>query len=210
MPAARVVVNTPSTHGAIGFSTALPPSMTLGCGSWGGNVTSDNISPLHLMDIKRVAFETRPVTVVAEAPVQSFLAQSPQPPQAVSPTQPRIDPLEREAIAALVDRFMAARRQPPSAAGAPNAERQEPQKIKEAATNGQNQAAPPPSPGLPGAPGVIDKSESNGHHAVDFVCEDDVKRALAAGKKIYVNAKTIITPAARELGEQREVFAKAG
>lgn len=65
MPAARVVVNTPSTHGAIGFSTALAPSMTLGCGSWGGNVTSDNISPLHLMDIKRVAFETRPVTAPA-------------------------------------------------------------------------------------------------------------------------------------------------
>ncbi|MGB8509805.1 MAG: aldehyde dehydrogenase family protein, partial [Pyrinomonadaceae bacterium] len=61
MPASRVVVNTPTTHGAIGFSTALPPSMTLGCGSWGGNVTSDNISPWHLMDIKRVAFETRAV-----------------------------------------------------------------------------------------------------------------------------------------------------
>src|ERR687894_1484831 len=61
MPASRVIVNSPTTHGAIGFSTALPPSMTLGCGSWGGNVTSDNISPLHLMDIKRVAFETRPV-----------------------------------------------------------------------------------------------------------------------------------------------------
>src|SRR6266849_2821313 len=61
VPASRVTVNTPTTHGAIGFSTALPPSMTLGCGSWGGNVTSDNVSPLHLMDIKRVAFETRPV-----------------------------------------------------------------------------------------------------------------------------------------------------
>src|SRR5919202_902886 len=61
MPASRVVVNTPTTHGAIGFSTALPPSMTLGCGSWGGNVTSDNISPIHLMDIKRVAFDTKPV-----------------------------------------------------------------------------------------------------------------------------------------------------
>ena len=68
MPASRVVVNTPSTHGAIGFSTALAPSMTLGCGSWGGNVTSDNISPLHLMDIKRVAFETRPVTVADAIP----------------------------------------------------------------------------------------------------------------------------------------------
>src|ERR687894_544263 len=61
MPASRIVVNSPTTHGAIGFSTALPPSMTLGCGSWGGNLTSDNVSPLHLMDIKRVAFETRAV-----------------------------------------------------------------------------------------------------------------------------------------------------
>src|SRR5690349_7866383 len=67
MPASRVTVNTPTTHGAIGFSTALPPSMTLGCGSWGGNVTSDNVSPLHLMDIKRVAFETRPVKSVRPA-----------------------------------------------------------------------------------------------------------------------------------------------
>ncbi|MDQ3179075.1 MAG: hypothetical protein M3Q33_01005, partial [Acidobacteriota bacterium] len=36
---------------------------TLGCGSWGGNVTSDNVSPIHLLDIKRVAFETKPVSV---------------------------------------------------------------------------------------------------------------------------------------------------
>jgi len=206
MPAARVVVNTSSTHGAIGFSTALPPSMTLGCGSWGGNVTSDNISPLHLMDIKRVAFETRPVTVVAEPPVQSFLTQS-APRQADSSTQPRIDPREREAIAALVDRFMAAHRQSPSTGGALNASRLEPPNVKEAATNNQTQAAPPNSP-VP--PISIDKIESNGRRAVDFVCEDDVKRALAAGERIYVNAKTIITPAARELGEQREVFAKAG
>ncbi len=61
MPASRVVINSPTTHGAIGFSTDLAPSMTLGCGSWGGNVTSDNVSPHHLMDVKRVAFETRPV-----------------------------------------------------------------------------------------------------------------------------------------------------
>src|SRR5947199_3954579 len=61
MPASRVCVNTPTTHGAIGFATALPPSMTLGCGSWGGNVTSDHGSSLPRMDIQRVAFETRPV-----------------------------------------------------------------------------------------------------------------------------------------------------
>jgi acetaldehyde dehydrogenase (acetylating) len=200
MPAARVVVNTPSTHGAIGFSTALPPSMTLGCGSWGGNVTSDNISPLHLMDIKRVAFETRPVTVTAEPPVQSLPAQSPQPPQASHQDQAKIDSREREVINALVDKFVAARRQPPSSVESLNANLREPA----AATNNQPHAAPPVSP-MP-----VDKSESNGHRPVDFVCEEDVRRAVAAGEKIYVDAKTIITPAARELGEQREVFAKTG
>lgn len=58
LPASRVIVNTSTAHGAVGISTALAPSLTLGCGSWGGNITSDNISPLHLMDLKRVAFET--------------------------------------------------------------------------------------------------------------------------------------------------------
>ncbi|HYE66205.1 MAG TPA: aldehyde dehydrogenase family protein, partial [Pyrinomonadaceae bacterium] len=85
MPASRVTVNTPTTHGAIGFSTALPPSMTLGCGSWGGNVTSDNVSPLHLMDIKRVAFETRAVGVsravaqVREGAEQAAASHAPAP-----------------------------------------------------------------------------------------------------------------------------------
>ena len=44
-PAFRIVVNTPTTLGSIGFTTSLDPSMTLGCGGWGGNITSDNISP---------------------------------------------------------------------------------------------------------------------------------------------------------------------
>src|SRR5712675_2357142 len=89
MPASRVTVNTPTTHGAIGFSTALPPSMTLGCGSWGGNVTSDNVSPLHLMDIKRVAFETRPVASKRPAvAAQTAMATLPQPAVAASGTRP--------------------------------------------------------------------------------------------------------------------------
>ena len=70
MPAARIVINSPTTHGAIGFSTDLAPSMTLGCGSWGGNVTSDNVSPIHLMDIKRVAFETKPVSKIKSTAVR--------------------------------------------------------------------------------------------------------------------------------------------
>src|SRR5712691_10006471 len=42
-PAYRIVVNTPTTHGSVGLSTGLDPAMTLGCGGYGGNITSDNI-----------------------------------------------------------------------------------------------------------------------------------------------------------------------
>ncbi len=58
-PAFRIVVNTPATLGSIGMTTGLDPSMTLGCGGYGGNVTSDNISPRHLLNVKRLAYELR-------------------------------------------------------------------------------------------------------------------------------------------------------
>jgi acetaldehyde dehydrogenase (acetylating) len=60
-PVFRIIVNSPGTHGAIGYSTNLPPAMTLGCGALGNNITSDNITPLHLIDRKRVAYESRPL-----------------------------------------------------------------------------------------------------------------------------------------------------
>ncbi len=44
-PAFRIVVNTPTTHGSVGMTTGLDPAMTLGCGGYGGNITSDNIGP---------------------------------------------------------------------------------------------------------------------------------------------------------------------
>src|SRR4051795_8905526 len=56
-PAFRIVVNTSTTLGSIGLTTGLDPSMTLGCGGYGGNITSDNISPRHLLNIKRLAYE---------------------------------------------------------------------------------------------------------------------------------------------------------
>ena len=61
-PAYRIVVNTPTTHGSIGLTTGLDPAMTLGCGGFGGNITSDNISPKHLLNIKRLAWEIRPAS----------------------------------------------------------------------------------------------------------------------------------------------------
>ena len=63
-PAFRICVNTPTTLGSIGLTTGLDPAMTLGCGGFGGNITSDNITPRHLLNIKRLAYEVRPVNAV--------------------------------------------------------------------------------------------------------------------------------------------------
>ena len=181
MPAARIVVNTPSTHGAIGFSTDLAPSMTLGCGSWGGNVTSDNISPLHLMDIKRVAFETRPVGAPGVA--MPMAPQSPVPASPVTPP-PVTAPsnIGREALAILVDRFLAARQSapapmPPAAAPLPVA---------------PPEPKPEPKPERP--------------RPVEFVSEEDVRLALRAGAKIHIDRKTIVTPAARDYATTHDIF----
>src|SRR5207245_2725686 len=61
VPAFRVCVNTSAVHGSIGYSTNLFPAMTLGCGALGGNITSDNIGPQHLMNIKRIAWSSRAI-----------------------------------------------------------------------------------------------------------------------------------------------------
>ncbi len=57
MKTARVLINTPSSQGAIGdlYNFKLEPSLTLGCGSWGGTSTCDNVQPHHLLNIKTVA-----------------------------------------------------------------------------------------------------------------------------------------------------------
>ena len=56
-PVFRVLVNTPSSQGAVGATTGLAPALTLGCGTWGGSATSDNITPMNLINIKRLAFD---------------------------------------------------------------------------------------------------------------------------------------------------------
>jgi hypothetical protein len=58
-PANRILVNGPCSQGAVGYSTNLVPSMSLGCGPQAGNITSDNISAKHLINIKRVAYLRR-------------------------------------------------------------------------------------------------------------------------------------------------------
>src|SRR6185436_10813450 len=59
-PAFRIVVNSNVAIGAVGYTTGFAPAMTLGPGSWGGSITSDNITPLHLINIKRLGEEIRP------------------------------------------------------------------------------------------------------------------------------------------------------
>lgn len=58
-PVSRICINTSSTHGAIGATTNLAPALTLGCGSVGGSSTSDNVTPMNLFNLRRVAFGVR-------------------------------------------------------------------------------------------------------------------------------------------------------
>lgn len=58
--AGRIVINTPTLFGGMGYSCATDPSFMLGTGTWSGSIVSDNVTPLHLVNIKRVAHEIRP------------------------------------------------------------------------------------------------------------------------------------------------------
>jgi acetaldehyde dehydrogenase (acetylating) len=159
-PAYRIVVNTPTTHGSIGLTTGLDPAMTLGCGGWGGNITSDNISPKHLLNVKRVAYEIRPATSSVSAPV-------------AAPVRARAG-LAPEALGQRIDQFLTSRGIPTPPGAAPS--------------------APPPSPNA---------------RAAEFVCEDDVRQALRAGLKILLDGRSIVTPSARDLGEEKRVFVES-
>ncbi len=55
IPASRILVNSPGAHGCIGLGNGLTPSLMLGCGTFGGNSTTDNVSYTHLLNIKRLA-----------------------------------------------------------------------------------------------------------------------------------------------------------
>src|SRR6266446_6342215 len=73
-PAFRICVNTPTTLGSIGLTTGLDPAMTLGCGGYGGNITSDNISPKHLLNIKRFEYALTPAASLPVAGASAAVA----------------------------------------------------------------------------------------------------------------------------------------
>ena len=75
-PASRIVVNTGSTMGGVGASTGLAPSFTLGCGTWGGSSVSENVTPMHLVNIKRVAYGIKNCsTLVQDDPTWTHTAE---------------------------------------------------------------------------------------------------------------------------------------
>ena len=75
-PVFRILVNTMGTLGAIGLTTGVMPSMTLGSGGIGGSITGDNITAYHLINVKRLAYELIPPPLEAfhpgEAPAGSL------------------------------------------------------------------------------------------------------------------------------------------
>ncbi|MFJ9500831.1 acetaldehyde dehydrogenase (acetylating) [Brevibacillus centrosporus] len=78
-PASRIVVNAGTTFGGIGATTGITPSLTLGCGSFGNNVTSDNIGPEHLFHIKRVAFGLREMELSHSPAAPTITSSTPAP-----------------------------------------------------------------------------------------------------------------------------------
>ncbi len=67
-PISRLLVNTPGSLGGVGATTNLEPAMTLGCGAVGGSATSDNVTPLNLINIRRVAYGTKELDVLRVNP----------------------------------------------------------------------------------------------------------------------------------------------
>ncbi|HWW83140.1 MAG TPA: aldehyde dehydrogenase family protein, partial [Vicinamibacterales bacterium] len=181
-PAFRIVVNSPTTHGSVGLSTGLDPAMTLGCGGYGGNITSDNIGPRHLLNIKRLAYEV--------APVVSRWDNLPRLPT----VQPRpvvaATGISAEALSRQIDQFL--ERRGFSRSGAHESASRIPSD------------RPTPQPEQPTHP--AHQSAGANQKPLDFVCEEDVRQAIRSGQKLVVSERAIVTPAARDLAEVHRVF----
>jgi len=199
-PAGRIVVNTPTTHGSVGLTTGLDPAMTLGCGGWGGNITSDNISPRHLLNIKRLAYEVTPAVVrpyvpsAAAAPVAGPATPGlPRAPQA----PPAPGGISADVLARRIDEFLTSRGYRPGTSGAAPAAPLAPL------------APAPVAPSAPLAPLAPTAKDAPPESPAAFVCEDDVRQALKQNRKIVIGERSIVTPAARDLGEQHRLFVQA-
>ena len=198
VPAFRVCVNTASTQGSVGYSTNLFPAMTLGCGALGGNITSDNIGPQHLMNLRRVAWESRAVehrTVPAaermNAPASANAAADSASPKGVTvkPTNP------------------APQSQPSSTSGIPDraaiAQAVEHVMAHLGIARGAAASGATKLPVSDSAPSAAKAPTTN---VSPFVTEGDVRRAVTRGEKIFIGPKTILTPSARDVAGSENVL----
>ena len=256
MPAFRVLVNTPAPQGSTGITTNLLPSMTLGCGAMAGNITGDNVGPMHLVNIKRIAYKVRDVAAAFESDqARAFFAggeagrvgsgqEQGQGSAALVPPAPPApqsggaagaskvtvavqrylserglgggpDRLAEPAAgssspangaASVVDRFVADRKPARVAAGVA-ARRGASRAVVSGAAAPSARSTSAPSTSATSVPSTSAPS-APGPEAVPFVCEDDVRRAMVKQTKIYINAKTIVTPAARDLDDGCKVLVR--
>jgi acetaldehyde dehydrogenase (acetylating) len=214
VPAFRVVVNTASVHGSVGYSTNLFPAMTLGCGAIGGNITSDNISPRHLMNIRRIAWESRPVehrtvpsaqrlegpsgsAASVAAAISATTAASQSSSAIDAPTPAAATPMgstsaspDRATIAHAVEHVMT-HLGIPRGAGA-------------AKVQGAPAGFSPDTSAAPTDKAAAPKPSEPAVHS--FVSEGDVRRAVTRGEKILIGPKTILTPSARDVAGSDEVL----
>jgi acetaldehyde dehydrogenase (acetylating) len=213
-PVFRIVVNSPAALGAVGVTTGVDPSMTLGCGALGGNITSDNITPLHLINTKRLAFETRTSsTDDASAEPASCPEGQPRPATArcanlvgslASAAQSRLPATdsgrERGNAGAL-----SLREKVESALQASKFLKSAMSEKRTAAGTCHKKSLPMTVPASP-ISRVTVTAPAPQTQAVPFVCEADVRKAVLEDRKIPIGKKTILTPAARDLGNANEIF----
>lgn len=196
-PAFRVLVNTSAPQGSTGITTGVFPSMTLGCGAIAGNSTGDNIGPMHLLHIKRIARYIRsPQEAFVSEEAKRYFAAVDRGGDFAAPTASNSG---SGAVAARVDRYLAQRHD----RGAVPQPRSDTQDSPVAAVVDRFLAvrnqAPKPPPVTPQSPQAEVPPPAPVIRPVNFVCEGDMRKAMHSGAKIYIAKHTIVTPAARDL-----------
>ena len=216
-PAHRVLVNTVAALGAVGHTTHLFPSMTLGCGSWGNNITSDNIGPQHLLNVKRLAYETReyiPKEVIEPATISDQNERTELSANIVADTGNAAG----ERLEVQIADFLDKRGLLPKASEVPPVVgRNAVISVRDVDASDTVLKAPPPPRGRPEVPTDQNRvdpqsntSETAAAHFLpaEFVSEDDVRDAWETGEKIGIGPDTIVTPLALELGEAHGIFTR--
>lgn len=216
-PAHRILVNTVAALGAVGHTTHLFPSMTLGCGSWGNNITSDNIGPQHLLNVKRLAYETReyiPKEVIEPATISDQNKRTELSANIIADTENAAG----ERLEVQIADFLDKRGLLPKASEVPPVVgRNAVISVRDVDASDTVLKAPPPPRGRPEVPTDQNRvdpqsntSETAAAHFLpaEFVSEDDVRDAWETGEKIGIGPDTIVTPLALELGEAHGIFTR--